>query len=224
MQYDREQIGKTIREERKKKKWTQKRLGKELNISGKQISKYENGKLLPQQETLLKMAELFNCEYGYLLGEETYKEGSKLDTAICQSLGLSGKAVDCLRKAIHRGLPQELGERQECISRFFESPYLGSFFDSLVDAIAVRTRLSACADSAYQELVDRYGEQIVNKAFLLNVLGGEPSARDMEDAELQEAKKAIDVVFDKHRNNDYSLKVARYELREEFELLTRSLT
>ena len=88
MRYDLEKIGKTIRQERNKLTWTQDKLGKILGVTGKQISNYENGKLLPPQDILLKMAALFNCEYGYLLGEESYKDGSKLTTAICESLGL----------------------------------------------------------------------------------------------------------------------------------------
>ena len=50
MEYDFEQIGKSIKEERKKNGWTQEELGKMLCISGKQISNYEKGKLLPPQD------------------------------------------------------------------------------------------------------------------------------------------------------------------------------
>ncbi len=49
------------------------------------------------------------------------------------------------------------------------------------------------------------------------------SDRDMDNKELQEAKKAIDETIDKHRSDEYSLKVARYELREAFELLVRNM-
>lgn len=223
MVYDPEQIGKTIREQRKKRNWTQDELGNMLHISGKQISNYEKGKLLPSTEVLLKLSELFNCEYGHLLGEESYKEGSKLKTAICQSLGLSGTAVDRLCTATHKGLSRELEKRQEIISLFFESPYFGDFIDCLVDAASISARLSACADSDYQELVDCYGNEIVEKAFLLVIPGGEMSVRDMDNEELQEAKKVIDEKNDKYRNDEYSLKVARYELREAFELLVRNM-
>ncbi len=223
MMYDPEQIGKIIREERKKRGWTQDQLGKKLFISGKQVSNYEKGQPLPSMEVLLKMAELFNCEYGFLLGEESYKEGSKLNTAICQSLGLSSKAVDRLRTATHKGLSRELEERQDAISRFFESPYLGEFLDCLVDAATISARLSAHVDSDYQELVDCYSDEIVEKAFLLNVAGSVISGRFLDNEELQEAKKAIDETFDKHRSDEYSLKVARYELREAFELLVRNM-
>lgn len=223
MMYDPEQIGKIIREERKKRGWTQDQLGKKLFISGKQVSNYEKGQPLPSMEVLLKMAALFNCEYGYLLGEESYKEGSKLNTAICQSLGLSGKAVDCLRTATQSGLTQELAERQRAISRFFESPYLGEFFDCLVDAAAVSNQLETYAASVYQKVVDRYGEERAEKAFMFFMSGVEIPVTDMDDAEIQEAKKEYDDAFDKVQSGEYHLKVARYKLQETFELLIRNL-
>ena len=61
-----------------------------------QITQDENGKLIPPQDILLKMADLFDCEYGYLLGEECYKDGSKLNTAVCDFLGLSSSTVESL--------------------------------------------------------------------------------------------------------------------------------
>lgn len=223
MRYEPEQIGKIIREERKKRGWSQDQLGKKLHISGKQVSNYEKAHPLPSMEVLLKLAELFNCEYGYLLGEESYKEGSQLDTAICQSLGLSGKAIDRLRAATHAGLSCELEERQEAISRFFESPYLGEFLDCLVEAATISARLSAHADSDYQQLIDRYGDDLVDNALLLNMAGGAIPDRYEDNEELQEAKKAIDEIFEKNRSDDFSLKVARYELREAFEQIVRNL-
>ena len=74
MQYDLQKIGRIIREERKKHNtWTQEKFGAMLGVTGKQVSNYENGKLLPPQDILLKMAELFNCEYGYLLEKKVTK-------------------------------------------------------------------------------------------------------------------------------------------------------
>ena len=223
MKYDYEQIGKTIREERKKMDLTQDELGKMLYVTGKQISNYEKGRPLPSLETLLKMAELFHCELGYLLGEESYKDRSRLDTAICESLGVTGKAVESLRAATHRGLTQALATRQQFISRFFESPYLGKFLDCLVDAATVSNQLEVYTASVHQKMVDRFGEERAEKAFLFFVPGAEIPVTDMDDEELQEAKKEYDDAFDKIRGDEYDLKVARYELREAFELLVRNI-
>lgn len=223
MKYDCEQIGKNIREERKRLGLTQDKLGKLLYVTGKQVSNYEKGNPLPSLETLLKMSELFHCELGYLLGEESYKDRSKLNTAICESLGITSKAVESLRTATQSGLTQELAERQRAISRFFESPYFGEFLDCLVDAAAVSNQLETYTASVHQKMVDRYGEERAEKALMFFMPGVEIPVTDMDDAEIQEAKKEYDAAFDKVQSDEYHLKVARYELREAFELLIRNL-
>lgn len=218
MKYDSEQIGKKIREERQRIGMTQDELGKELFISGKQISNYEKGTPLPSLDTLLKIAEVFHCELGFLLGEESYENRSKLDTAICASLGLTEKAVDALRKTIHNCLPQEADDRQRSISSFFESPYLGAFFDRLVDAADISRRLERSASSFEQSLVTRYGEEVANKVICSSLIsrnnpdGGQTGA---------DTSAEFDDFINEMRNDEYALKVARYELREAFEDLVR---
>ena len=171
MQYDLEKIGKIIRDERKKRKWTQKKLGAMLNVSGKQISNYENGVLLPPQDMLLKIAALFNCEYGYILGEEIYRDGSRLNTAVCESVGLSSEAVMALQTATHKGVGQELVERQQAISSFFTSPYFGRFIDCLVEAINIRKSLASYSEAVCEELIGSYGDKLVGKAVLYGLFG-----------------------------------------------------
>ena len=223
MKYDYEQIGKTIREERKKLGLTQDELGKMLHVTGKQISNYEKGRPLPPLETLLKMAGLFHCEFGYLLGEESYKDRSKLNTAICESLGLTSKAIESLRASTHRDLTQELAERQQAINRFFESPYIGEFFDCLVETVNVSKRLSVSGDPVYQELIGRYGEKIANKAVIYCSVDGAVSDSDLSQQELQEAIKDLKEAQNRNYGEEYHLKVAQYELREAFELLVRGM-
>lgn len=224
MQYDLEKIGRTIRNERKKHDgWTQEKLGKMLLVTGKQISNYENGKLLPPQDILLKMAKLFDCEYGYLLGEESYKDGSKLNTAICESLGLSNKAVITLRSVTHKGLTQELCNRQQAISSFFESPYFISFIDCLVEAVTISKELKSLNDAHYQSLINQYGEKIVNQATLYCSLSDAIPKATANDPLFQEVVSEVDSVIDSVQNQEYAQKVARYELREAFEHLIRSI-
>lgn len=224
MEYNSEQIGKLIRGQRKRLGLTQDKLGKMLSVTGKQISNYEKGKLRPPQDTLLKMAQLFNCEYGYLLGEKCYKDGSKLNTAICESLGMTSKAVESLRIATHKGLTQELAERQNAISRFFESPYIGGFIDCLVEVINLSDQLSFLSDSAQQDLIDRYGEEIAHKAIIYNSFSDSIPNNGTSHLELQEAIKDFETFIDRSQSMEYNLKVARYELREAFELLVRNIS
>lgn len=223
MQYDHEKIGKIIRDERKKHKWSQNRLGNMLGVSGKQVSNYENGKLLPPQDMLLMMADLFDCEYGYLLGEESYKDRSKLNTAVCESLGLTSRTVEALRTATHKGLAKDLAARQQAINSFFESPYFNNFVDCLVDAVNISKDIKNFNDARYQELVTRYGEEMVRQATIYSALGEAIPAADTEGALLQEVVKEIEAVIDKGQNQEYAQKVARYELREAFERLVRSI-
>lgn len=225
MEYDLKEIGRIIREERKKlgQGWSQDKLGSRLGVTGKQVSNYESGKLIPPQETLLKMAEIFGCEYGYLLGEENYKDGSKLMTAICKSLCLSRDAVQALQKATHKGVPEELAERRCAISCFFEAADFGCFMDCLVEAVTISRELSAHSDLAYQELAGRYGEEIASKAVLYCLSGDAVSAEYESNPKFREAVMDLNSSIDKSRSQEYALKVARYELREAFEQLIRSI-
>lgn len=222
MQYDLEKIGKIIRDERKKHKWTQKKLGAMLNVSGKQISNYENGVLLPPQDMLLKIAALFNCEYGYILGEESYRDRSKLNTAICESVGLTSEAVNALQTATHKGQGQELIERQQAISSFFTSPYFGRFIDCLVEAININKNLESYSEAFYKELSDFYGDKLVGKAVLYSLFRDLVPAAE-SDSNLQEIISKIKSSEDKSKSQEYAQKVARYELREAFEALIRDI-
>lgn len=223
MRYDLEKIGKTIRQERKKLKQTQDKFGKMLGVSGKQISNYENGKLLPPQDILLHMADLFNCEYGYLLGEESYKDGSKLTTAVCESLGLSSRSVESLRAATHKGLTRELDARQQAINSFFESHYFQGFIDCLVEAINISKDLKSRSNDAYEELRIRYGEELVNRASIYCALSDAIPDSEAKEPKFREVTSEIESVIDASRNQEYALKVARYELREAFEALIRNI-
>ncbi|MCR5707759.1 MAG: helix-turn-helix domain-containing protein [Ruminococcus sp.] len=76
MEHSSEKIGKIIKTERNRLKWSQEKLGKYLGISGKQISIYESGKTakgaLPTVKMLIQMCDLFKCDLGYLIGEQEY--------------------------------------------------------------------------------------------------------------------------------------------------------
>lgn len=62
-----------LHELRKAKGWTQSELAEKLSIETKMISYYENQKSIPNADTLIKIAELFNVSIDYLLIEDTPK-------------------------------------------------------------------------------------------------------------------------------------------------------
>jgi repressor LexA len=57
-----------LRELREEKKLTQVELGEKLNISGSTISMYEQGRRMPDPDTLYKIAKFFDVSLEYLLG------------------------------------------------------------------------------------------------------------------------------------------------------------
>ncbi|MFQ9545729.1 MAG: helix-turn-helix domain-containing protein [Clostridium sp.] len=68
---------------RKKFKLTQKQLAEKFYLDDSSISKYENGKALPENELLQNLADFFNVSVDYLLGrteiKNTLSEKEKFD-------------------------------------------------------------------------------------------------------------------------------------------------
>lgn len=93
--YDAESIGHRIREERKKAGFkSATALAQELFLGRSKVEQFEQGKCIPDYDTLAKMGNLFNCEVGYILGEYPYRTRKLTD--IAEATGLSDIAVDTL--------------------------------------------------------------------------------------------------------------------------------
>ena len=58
-------IGESIAEARKKRNFTQEDLAEEVGVSVQAVSKWENGRNLPDIENLLRIAEVTNVPYSY---------------------------------------------------------------------------------------------------------------------------------------------------------------
>ena len=72
---DQEKIGKFIFEMRKEKKLTQEELGEYLGISNRSISKWENGKSMPDISLFKPLCEILDISYNELLsGEKLNKD------------------------------------------------------------------------------------------------------------------------------------------------------
>ena len=56
-----------LRELRKKQKWTQDELAAKVGIHGRHIGKYENGQVMPNADTLIRIARVFDVSIDYLL-------------------------------------------------------------------------------------------------------------------------------------------------------------
>lgn len=227
MKYDGEKIGKIILAERTKRKMSQRDLGKEIGVVGKQISNYEKGNPVPPIDVMFKLCNVFHCELGYLLGEPDYSDGTKIETAITQTTGLSIDAINKIRTIT--------GTEKSCLSFGYESESYKSILNSLVISTqfinfmeclhALDTAISE-SKNAFREVEKRIGKERFDEALELynssadyehgsNVLELKP--------EQYEAMDLIDFAIDKQDCLSYTIKIARYELHEAFESLIESL-
>lgn len=103
-----ELIGTRIKTERERKGLSKKELLKEIYMaesSIKTLSAWENGSRIPDLNSLARMAEIFQCDVGYLLGDYDTKRQQNAD--ICQTIGLSEESVNFLRNMKQWGITSE---------------------------------------------------------------------------------------------------------------------
>lgn len=221
MKYNKEFISNKIKTERNKLKLSQSELGKMIPVSGKQISNYESGALIPPIEILIKLCDIFDCELGYLLGEEDYSSGTKLDTLISNKLGISNDSIDSLCYIT--------GESRDCIDFGHESNnykrILNSFLtsDRLIEFIKSVNDLDhsyQTYNESFSKLEKNYGKENVEKGFeyyqshtdYIN----DKNSDNLSDIFLK-LLSDIDNVIDKNQEMLFTIKVQRYLVRESFE-------
>jgi transcriptional regulator with XRE-family HTH domain len=64
-------LGERIRELRKERGWSQGELGTSIGADAQQVSRYENGRITPSAEVIVKIAETFDVSLDYLLVESS---------------------------------------------------------------------------------------------------------------------------------------------------------
>lgn len=67
-------LGSKIKSLRKERNLSQDELAEKINIDGRQISRYENDKMNPSIDVLIKLAEAFNISVDYLLFSDIPKK------------------------------------------------------------------------------------------------------------------------------------------------------
>ena len=227
MKYSAEEIGKIIKSERLNRKWSQEKLGKKVGTSYKQVSNYENGKLIPPMDILLKLCDTFKCELGYILGEDDYTTGTKLDTIIERTIGLNTASTNALqhitgheRKCLNFG--HESNTYKRILNNLLSDPEFSYLLESLFE-------LDSCIkhkEQLFAELEEKYGKDILNTAFeyyssSIDFLHDE-NAEKLDDIYYQ-ALVDIETCLSKEHDISFSVKVSRYEVRESFERLIDSL-
>ena len=63
-------LGERMKELRKERGWSQGDLATKIGADGRQISRYENGRIVPSVEALARIAEAFDISSDYLLFED----------------------------------------------------------------------------------------------------------------------------------------------------------
>ena len=85
-------IGNRILSLRKERDLTQKELGKVLNVGYTTINGYENGKISPPLDKILKMAEFFDVTVNYLVGYSPIRK-EKEEVKFENDIGLRMKII-----------------------------------------------------------------------------------------------------------------------------------
>lgn len=90
------ELGTRIKEQRKALGYNLEDLAPKIGISRQTLAKWENGQGNgPTVNDLLRMCELFDCDFGYLVGEYTCKKREATD--IQAETGLSDRGINSLR-------------------------------------------------------------------------------------------------------------------------------
>lgn len=100
---DQEKIGKFISKLRKENNMTQEKLAEELNVSVKTISRWENGKNMPDLSLFKPLCELFNITFNDLMSGEIVKKNeynTKLEENIINLSISDNKKIKLLKYII----------------------------------------------------------------------------------------------------------------------------
>lgn len=227
MTYDPKLTGKLIQLERKKRKWTLEKLGSKLNVTGKQVSKYEKGDPMPPIDMLAKLCSVFECEMGYLLGEESYSEGTKLRTAILEHLHLTSASADMIKRITgtdRRALT--FGCKSDEYARVLNGLLSSALFADFIESLGYLDAQVAKREQVFKSLEDRFGKELLDKAYECHQdtvdYEHAPDAV-LPDLPVWEAVRALEDAIDEAYSLEYPIKVARYELNESFQNLIEGL-
>lgn len=86
-----------LKQLRLEKGFYQPELAKELNIAKQTVSNWENGNRVPDAETLIKIANYFNCSVDYLLGNSDIKNPQH-ELKIKKAKSLKDELIELMEK------------------------------------------------------------------------------------------------------------------------------
>ena len=83
---DQEKIGSFLRDLRKEKELTQEELAEKFGISSKSVSRWENGKTLPDLVILVELADYYEVDIKEIIDGERKSEIMEKEVVLCQDL------------------------------------------------------------------------------------------------------------------------------------------
>jgi transcriptional regulator with XRE-family HTH domain len=107
-------VGNKIREQRKKRRLSQKELGEKIGVKHNTISSYENATNAPEQDSLFKIARALDIKVDDLFPstiEET--KGDELERALRMTSDMNVKEINLLKTLIEKTLTLDEEEREE---------------------------------------------------------------------------------------------------------------
>ncbi len=223
MKYSTEQLGEMIKKERLKRNWSQKKLGKKLGLSDRQISKYENGEQTPPIETIFRFckSDIFDCELGYLLGEDDYKAGTKDETFVQNYTGLSHDALHSVleingKAKSHRLLFKHESEKS---SKILNNLLTTSEFLDIIEKIDSLNNAIENANNVIPKYKKKYGQDVWDEGYSIEY--NDDSSLNNFDGDMpkltKEQLKAHTIFIkgiEKKMECAFYVKVIRYEIQE----------
>lgn len=143
--YNQLELGKKISEERNKLGDSLEAFSQKINITRQTLSRWEKGEGVgPSVSDLLRMCEIFNCDFGYLVGE--YECRTRSETDIQAVTGLSEKSIEEL-EMLHL---MEDNEALDFISSLLVNPY---FITAIQEINFAKSLEKSCKDRNTQKKV-----------------------------------------------------------------------
>lgn len=165
-------IGERINEEREKKGLTKPELLQKIFKSAsshKSVTAWESGERLPDLDSLSRMAEIFDCDVGYLLCD--YNDRKFFISDVSEQTGLSTKAVERIDGMnCHSAIPVEV------LSSILTHPDIQDLLHKIYELAQIknaRARVSATQESSKQS--GAYATNIKAQRALYDIIEKEES-------------------------------------------------
>ena len=96
-------LGQKLKQLRQERGWSQDEFAFHAQIDGRQVSRYENDRVMPSVEVVIKMAKAFNVSLDYLLFEEVSRRPlePKISTLAPRVLALQDLSEEDEKSLLH---------------------------------------------------------------------------------------------------------------------------